>query len=328
MSWAIVAGVGGAALGGVASGAVSGLMSDGGGGGDFEFGDLQALFPTVTKFDNLGRELFGPSGRAAIEDFLRNPIPVTDLERREARFFRNELPGLVDEATGRIRSDLFPAATELAETGFRTDISPIADAERFRLQTETAPELAARFGGALSGSGFEQALAQAGEDLGMFLGATQAELDEAAANRRTGFLQSGAPLNIFGAPLELETGAAVASGAAGERFRKRQESARGGGRLFSAIPTVLNAATAQGFSQQGFAPQGPGVGDALASALPAIIEAVGRFGNSGGGGGGGNTLNTINIPSSGAGMDFGTGGGTGQQLPATTTGFSEFSFFA
>lgn len=301
---------------------------------EFEFGDLIALYPSVKKFDNLVKELFTEGTRGQIIDFLTKPVPLTSLEERELNFFRDELPGLVDETTGNIRGDLFPAVREVL-TG-RTDIDPVVAAETRRLREETAPALAARFGGAITGSGFENALNDAAEDLSFNLGALQVDLDEAFQNRLSGFLQSGAGERIFGAPLDIETGAATASGAAGERFRKRKESTRAGGRLLAAIPTLLNAATAQGFAQQGFAPSGPSGLDVLASNLPALVNAgLDLYGAFSGGGAGSLTGSTTGAAFQTGGQFSGLGTGSAFDLGTdiqlfggnTSFGSGQSSFF-
>jgi hypothetical protein len=198
---------------------------------------------------NMARDILEAIGTGDIEDYLMNPIPLTKLEKSERRLFEESEP-LFREVqqllTGPIRDPL----QELLRTGFRTDLTPIIEGEQHRLATQTAPALAERFAGALQGSGFENALAAAGGDLGMYLGEQQVGADEAAANRRMTGLQI-AP-GLFTAPLDLQTGYATAVGAAGQRFRERKESTRPGFRQLAAFPSLAGIEQGQGFMLPGY----------------------------------------------------------------------------
>ncbi len=313
MSLATTAAVVGIA--GTAYGVYDSVTSDSGGGGGGN--GLQPIFdPFFSDLTNLGSALFGTGspngpGQEAIADFLFNPIPITPAERASARFFGADRKSkttrgfnapflqLVNEAEGFIRDDIFPGARELATTGRPTDLQPIIDREVHRLRTETAPELAARFGQDIAGTGFANALNQSGEDLGFNLGALQVGADEAATSRFADFIGSGAAERIFQLPLNLRSGAAVLQGNQGQLFRERSESTRPGSRLAGFLPTLSNAlSNSAGFIQQGAAPDSGGTIGSVLGALGPLLGALG--------GGGGGTAGGV---SSLAGLFGGTGGG-------------------
>lgn len=309
----------------------------------YEQGDL-----AIEQMEDMLRLFEGPElARTVLEGLNPGAIisylnrPRNKLQRAERDLFRDSRP-LFDEVqqllTGPIRDPLL----DLLQTGFRTDISPIVEAEQHRLLTETAPALAERFAGALQGSGFANALSQSGEDLGIYLGERQAELDEAASGRRLQGLNM-AP-SLFTAPLDLQLGYAQAVGAAGDRWLARHPGAR----QLAALPGLVQAETAQGFFLPGF--QGGG-GDAglgglgssgnwaalaagIGKALPGLISA-GRslFGgpdstnlsslwtndawsSMGGGGSFGGADNVSNI------WNVDSSGGVGAWAPSETSGWS------
>lgn len=202
-----------------------------------------------------------------ILDFLTRPVKLTQSEKDEPRLFR-ELRPKAEDAARRIEG-LFPFLEDFVATGRPTDITPIADAEINRLLTETAPSLAENFAGLLGSSGFENALARAGGDVGFNLGAIQAQLDEAATGRALEAL--GIAPGIFEAPSNLLAGFAEALGSSGQRFRERKESARPGGRILQFLPALLAGETAQGFVAPGFGP-GAGTSDVLSSLFGSQIS--------------------------------------------------------
>lgn len=283
--------LGSAAIG--AAGSIGGaLLSDsgGGGGGGPDFEDLTQLFGnTNSQFVSLLENLLGGGGESQVLDFLQNPVPLTFGEKDSASFFfpRNkrqrrafnarggsQFDILVNEADGLIRDELFPVGREVLEDGLRTDLQPIIDAELRRFNTETIPGVAERFAGSLDSSGFQQSTADAASDLGIFLGANQVGLDEAASGRRLNFLQSGAAQNLFTAPLNLRSNAAILKGTQGELFRNREESTRAGGRILGALPTLLSGLQGtSGFLQSGF-PTGAGGGSATGAALAQILPGL------------------------------------------------------
>ena len=137
-------------------------------------------------------QVFFPEDFGPLRDQLDPALSLLDPET----FGSERLAG----ASQIFDESVTPGLRELAETGFRTDISPIVAAEQNRLLRETVPsirELAAANTGAFS-TDFQRNLLGAGSDLGFNLGALQAELDEAAAGRRVGGLQlaSGLPLEF------------------------------------------------------------------------------------------------------------------------------------
>lgn len=273
MSLAVTGTVVGIGAGAASIGSSVGLFGDGGSDGDSGGdGSLSPLFdPAYSDLLNLASVLFGtgtPEGRGQNEifDFLFDPIPVTPAEKSAARFFgavdNPKFRGAnapfrkrVDSTISDIERILFPEVENFFDTGgLRTDLQPIIDAEIHRLNTETAPGIASRFGPALNlgtGTGFDQALAQSAEDLGFDLGALQVSADESAAGRLASFLESGTAENILQLPLDIRTGAAVLQGDQGEVFRNRLESARPGGRLLDALGPVTGAIqNTSGFLQE------------------------------------------------------------------------------
>lgn len=279
----------------------------------------QELFTGSEFAQQLIEGIMGRGGEGAILDWLfQPPVKMTAGEKREYGLFQEGEP-MMAEIRGMLEG-LRPTAQNLVDTGFRTDIQPIVDAELRRLNTQTAPALAERFSGSLSGSGFEQALAKASGDVSTFLGERQAGLDEAAANRRITGLNM-AP-GIFTNPLNLQTGFAEALGAAGERFRLRKEATRPtniGAKLMQALTGLSGIEQGQGFMLPGFPGQtGAGANYAgLGSALGGLMSGGGQLMNAlqglFGGGSGSNYGSLFNTGSGIAGIDYNAGGiaGTG-----------------
>ena len=272
--------------------------------------------------------LSGIEGRGGAQKILQalfaKPVPLTAAEKAEYNRFLTSQP-LADETQGLLEG-LRPHIDELVSTGFRTDISPIVDAEQHRLMTETAPGLAERFGGAISTSGFENALAQSGEDLGLYLGSQQVGLDEAAAGRRSAGLNA-AP-GLLASPLNLRTGFAEALGAAGERYRLRKESTRPnvaiGNRLLAALGPLAGIEGQQGFMFGGFPSNAgtPGAGGAGLGNLAGLLGGVGDLVTDlYGAYQGRNTVNAEGTPFTTYGTSQGYGGFGNDQSYFDTGGF-------
>lgn len=198
-------------------------------------------------------------------DFLETALPISDLETAGTDILRNSIPGF--EQSLEQLAGLAGPAQDLVDTGFRTDLQPIIDAELRRFERETVPGLAERFGSALSGSGFQTATSDAAADLGVELGALQTALDEAAASRRITGLQL-AP-SIFGAPTAAATTFGPQIEAGGARERAREESVRPGARLPNALSFLTGLETQQGFLQQG--------GSGQPSDFASIVGALGNI---------------------------------------------------
>jgi hypothetical protein len=88
------------------------------------------------------------------------------------------------------QNELIPGATEMANTGFRTDLDPIIKQQMAQFQNQMVPELANQFG-FLGGGGqnrlssdFGAATANAAGGIATNLGSLQVDADEAAAGRR------------------------------------------------------------------------------------------------------------------------------------------------
>lgn len=220
---------------------------------------LQELFTGP----QMAKDILEGMGTGDILNYLLNPLPMSVGEKAGKRLFDTSEP-LFREVqqllTGPIRDPLL----ELLRTGFRTDLQPIIAGEQYRLANETAPALAEKYGGALFGSGFQNALAQAGEDLGMYLGEQQVAADEAAAARRMGGLNM-AP-GLFTAPLDLQLGYGKSRFDFGNAYRTAREMRRPGYRQLAAFPALVSAEGSQGFLLPSMGGQGGGGLSGLAGA--------------------------------------------------------------
>ncbi len=237
-------------------------------GGSF---DIDELFFTPKVAKKVAKDIFkgkkGKQARADLADFLSTALELTGFETGAFDFLRG-IQGLGPDFISQLQG-LGAPAQELVDTGFRTDIQPVIDAELRRFSRETIPGVAERFGSALSGSGFQQATAAAAADLGIELGALQTALDEAAAGRRITGLQL-AP-GIFGAP----TAAGLTFGNqfldVGGRERGLLEAQRPGARLAEGLGFLTGIETRQGFQQTGGTGQ-PSDFASIVSALGAIAS--------------------------------------------------------
>ena len=136
--------------------------------------------------DFLGlRNMLAPTGRNILQE-LAGPIGMLGAEG---------LGGIVDSSQN--------ALTQGLDSGFRTDMQPIIEAEKRRFSRETVPGLMEQYAGLTGGfsSATSSGLANAASDLGISLGSQQAQFDEAASNRRLQSM-SVAP-SIAGMPFGL-----------------------------------------------------------------------------------------------------------------------------
>ena len=209
---------------------ISGAPGGGGGGGQGDF--WNNLMGGSGGF-NFANPIFTPDSFAVLRDQLD---PVGD-----SPFLSQALGGL-DSALGLYDETLLPGVRDLANTGFRTDVSPIAEQMLRQFQGELIPGLAEKFsflggGGQTLSSDFGAAAARAGGDLFSDIGALQVGADEAAAGRRVGGLELGGLLGQERAALPLEVGA----GAIGieNMWQNFILSQRPGGQLISFIERLL-----------------------------------------------------------------------------------------
>jgi hypothetical protein len=259
---------------------------------------------------NAIRELFtGPQmaqdileaiGTGDIIDYLTRPIPLTRGEKREKALFEEAEP-LMREIQGFLTEPIRSQVLDLIRTGKPTDLAPIIAGETYRLKTDTGPALAERYAGGLAGSGFLNAIAQAGEDLGMYLGEKAYDAREAATARIMEILPMAG--RLLSLPLDLQTGFAEALGASGERWRLRKESTRPGFRQLQAFPGLVAAEGQQGYMlpsypQQSYGSAGstanwaalaPSIANSLGSLAPllksggsSLVNWLGRLGDGGG----------------------------------------------
>jgi hypothetical protein len=275
---------------------------------------------------NMARDILEAIGTGDIEDYLTNPLKLTQLEKRERQLFEESEPlfrEIQQLLTGPIRDPLL----QLLDHGFKTDIDPIIAAENRRFFNETIPGVAERYAGSLDSSGFENALAQSAEDMGIYLGEREYDANEAAAGRRMQGLQM-AP-NLFTAPLDLQHGFATAMGAAGQRNRERRESVRPGFRQLQAFPSLAGVEQGQGFFLPGYQPGAgaQGYGNLSGGAnIGGLLNSLAQFGKLFQTGQSTQnsqldlTMPTTTMPTSSFNL------GTGYDAPAT--GPSDYSFFA
>ena len=226
--------------------------------------------PKVAK--KLTKKIFkGKKGKEnfqLLQDFLTPPAqPPSELELAGTQLFKDAIPGL--EGLFSNLEALGPVVQDLVDTGFRTDAQPIIDQELRRFERETVPGVAQRFGSALSGSGFQNDIAQAAADLGIDLGALQVGLDEAAAGRRITGLQA-AP-SIFAAPTAARFDIGGQLEAAGGRERAREIAQIPGATLAQSLGFLTGIETQQGFKQTG--------GTGQPSSFASILGSLGNIAN-------------------------------------------------
>ena len=105
--------------------------------------------------------------------------------------FQLDIPGAANyfgnQAIDLFGGSILPAARELADTGFKTDIQPAVDFSKYLFQNEFLPGAAEQFGQAGLGPGdsdFGAAIAREAGRRSNELGALDVQLSEAAAGRR------------------------------------------------------------------------------------------------------------------------------------------------
>jgi hypothetical protein len=240
------------------------------------FKEMMSLF----EGPGMAADILEGLGSDDILDYLQNPIPLTKLEKEERNLFRDSGP-LFREIQGYLGAPIRDPLMDLLRTGFKTDIQPIVNAENQRFFNETIPGVAERFAGNLDSSGFEQALAQSAEDMGIYLGEREFDANEAASGRRMEGLKM-AP-GLFTLPLDFQLGYGQALGSAGERFRTRKESVRPGFRQLQAFPTLAGIESNQAFMLPGFQPGAGGGANPYASLLTgansgALLDSISKLG--------------------------------------------------
>ena len=171
-----------------------------GGGGDDSGGGSAFGAPTAGWDQPIGsggwsnndlyfsKRIFGPESFANIADLL-------DYENLCAEGAREMMGGWADYLSGTVR----PTLEEGLKTGFRTDMDPIITEAQRIYREETMPQIAQQYAGQTGAfsSDFLAANTRAGGVMGSQLGALQAQMDEAASNRRAGLLP------MAGLPAEL-----------------------------------------------------------------------------------------------------------------------------
>lgn len=218
----------------------------------------------------------GKGRKKALNDYYRNYDPAAEAAKAANSPFMQR----VGQTQEDIATNYLPSVRDLVNTGFRTDLAPIIAEEQRRLRQETLPATAERFRTALTGSGFQGQIGQDLEDLAVRLGAYQVNADEAASQRRYGAITSGAAGNALQLPMNLELGANLIQGSAGQRARGRYESVRPGGRLLAALGQLGQIETQGGFVQNG---EGSGIGDLFGTiaSIPGLLNGIGNQGSIG-----------------------------------------------
>jgi hypothetical protein len=135
-------------------------------------------------------------------DSFSEVAKLLDLPNLTAGAARDVLGGWQDYMGGTV----MPTMEEGLQTGFRTDMDPIiAEAQR-AFTEETVPQLKQQFAGQTGSfsTDFLGALAREGGTMQSQLGALQAQMDEAASNRRAGLLpMAGIPGQLASMGLDL-----------------------------------------------------------------------------------------------------------------------------
>lgn len=210
------------------------------------YGTHESQFPT---------SIFGREQREAIRDWL-TPLGFSDLEQQGMDLFGEDVGDQYRKTAGLFDDIIMPGAQELVTTGFRTDIDPIRQAMLREYEQSTVPDIREQFLGQ-SGSfstDFLGSVNRAGSDLYTNLGAIQAELDEAAAQRRATGLPLASQLAL--ARQDLPMAVANATTDFGGRTRLAQEALRPGGRTLDVLGllTGMGAPGNMGFVGAGAMP--------------------------------------------------------------------------
>jgi hypothetical protein len=143
------------------------------------------------------QRIFGPESFADIAD-------LADYRNLGAAGAQGVMGGWEDYLSGTVQ----PTLQEGLGTGFRTDMDPIRAEAMRAYQEEVIPQLKQQFAGQTGSfaTDFLGATARAGSTMETQLGALQAQMDEAAANRRLAAMsQAGLPAEL--ASLGLGVGA-------------------------------------------------------------------------------------------------------------------------
>lgn len=218
--------------------------------------------------------IFGNQFKDAVQDFTFNPI---GLSQTEEDFFGQTLddPTFLQGLFDSTFQDLGTArdfALDAAETGFRTDATPIFDEAIRRFNTDLIPELAETSGLGVTSSGFIDTSQEAASELLGQASLAQVDLDEAAAARRFSAIplfsqlstaQSAFPTSFTSSLFDL-----------GQQRRNLLETNRARPiDVFSSLFQLGNAAPPT--IQFGEPPQGPGPLGALANGLPQLLSGLG-----------------------------------------------------
>ncbi len=129
---------------------------------------------------NFANQVFGPDDFNILRNIL-NPTASNSLQGDALGMGQ-----MGTSAFGDIFGSANSAVQEGLDSGFRTDMQPIIEAEKRRFSRETVPGLMEQYAGLTGGfsSATSSGLANAASDLGISLGSQQAQFDEAANNRR------------------------------------------------------------------------------------------------------------------------------------------------
>ena len=237
--------------------------------------------------------IFGSEQRQAIKDWL-TPLGFSPIEQQAMDLFGEDVGSTYEGTTDFFDQFIMPTAQQLITDGFRTDIDPIRELMQRNFQMETLPGLREQFLGQTGSfsSDFLGSAAQAGADMWTELGAIQAELDEAAAQRRATGLPVASQLALARQDLPI----AVANSALdfGGRSRLAQEALRPGGRVLDVLGLLggMGAPSNMGFVGSGVFPSQTsqllaGLGQAAPGFAAAGNLLSGLFNKGGGTSGGG-----------------------------------------
>lgn len=223
--------------------------------------------------------LFGTNFKQNVSDYINNPQyagpSVADIGG-----ILSSVPGLLGDTQGLFNQSILPAAQQLVNTGFRTDIAPVRDYALRQYMRQDLPAIAELFSGQTGtmSSDFLNSAAQAATDMEAQLGALQAQYDESANARRA----QGIPLLSQLATTNLGLPTATASDliSAGQGLTGLEQALSPGYRGLSVFQTLagLGAPSNMGPVASGFQPsQTSSLLAGLGQAAPGFATALGKL---------------------------------------------------
>lgn len=212
-----------------------------------------------------------------IQNYINNPPPFG--QEKDINNILAGIPGQYQQTNDLYNQFIMPAAKDLVNTGFRTDIQPVRDYALRQFKRQDMPTLAEMFSGQTGtmSTDFLQSGQQAAADMESQLGALQAQYDESANTRRA----QGIPVLSQLATTQLGLGSNVAD----DLFRinqnmwnQKQQSDPGlrGLNIYQML-SASGAPSQQGpFATGQFPSQSTNMLSGLAAAAPGFAQAAGN----------------------------------------------------